>query len=213
MAATRVAAEAATTPRWVDEELSLEADPFRSLATWYAAAEQADPQAYAMALATVDAAGRPGLRMVLYRGLSAGALRFYTNYASRKAHELAANPHAALLFHWQPLRRQVRIEGRVAPLPAADSDAYFATRDRESQLGAWASRQSTPIASREALLAGMERMRERFAGQAVPRPPNWGGYGLVPDAFEFWQNRPNRLHDRLRYEHSGDAWRVERLSP
>jgi pyridoxamine 5'-phosphate oxidase len=198
---------------WVDAELELEADPFRSLAAWYAAAEQADPQPHAMALATVDGVGRPSLRMVLFRGVQAGALCFYTNYASRKAHELAANPHAALLFNWQPLRRQVRIEGEVAQLSAADSDAYFASRDRESQLGAWASRQSTPIASREALLEELERMRERFAGGPVPRPEHWGGYGLVPERFEFWQNRANRLHDRFRYDRAGTAWRVTRLSP
>lgn len=201
-----------TTP-WVDAELALQADPFRSLDAWYAEAEAVDPQAHAMALATVDAEGRPTLRMVLYRGVSAGALRFYTNYGSRKAHELAANPQAALLFHWKPLGRQIRIEGRVAQLSAADSDAYFATRDRESQLGSWASRQSEPMASREVLLAELERMRERFAGQPVPRPEHWGGYGLTPQRFEFWQNRPSRLHDRFRYDRDGEAWRVTRLQP
>jgi pyridoxamine 5'-phosphate oxidase len=203
---------AAASP-WIDAELALEPDPFRSFATWYAVAEQADPQPHAMGLATVDAQRRPSLRMVLFRGLAGGALRFYTNYTSRKARELSANPAAALLFHWPFLGRQVRIEGRVSPLPAADSDAYFATRDRESQLGAWASAQSTPLASREVLLEELERMRARFAGGPVPRPEHWGGYGLVPGRFEFWQNRPNRLHDRFRYTRQEPGWRVERLAP
>lgn len=198
---------------WVEEELRLEAGPFRSFETWFAAAEAVDAQANAMALATVGPDGQPSLRMVLYRGMEAGGPRFFTNLASRKAHELAAQPAAALLFHWQPLRRQVRIEGTVAPLPAASSDAYFAGRDRESQLGAWASRQSEPLPDRAALLARMEALRERYAGQPVPRPPFWGGYRLLPQRFEFWQNRPNRLHDRFRYEREGDAWRVQRLAP
>jgi pyridoxamine 5'-phosphate oxidase len=199
---------------WVDEELALQADPWASFAAWYAAAEAAAPDhAHEVALATVDAGGQPALRMVLYRGVRAGALSFFTNYASRKAVELAANPAAALLFYWRPLRRQVRIEGRVSPLPTAESDAYFASRDRESQLGAWASRQSAPIASREALLAELERMRERFAGQPVPRPEHWGGYGLAPERFEFWQNRPNRLHDRFRYQRAGEGWQARRLQP
>ena len=198
---------------WIDAELALAAEPFRSLAAWYAAAEGVDPQPHAVALATVDAAGRPSLRMVLYRGPRGEALRFFTNYESRKARELSENPQAALLFHWQPLGRQVRIEGRVRPLPAAESDAYFATRERESQLAAWASAQSAPIASREVLLEALERCRERFAGSAVPRPPRWGGYGLVPERFEFWQNRASRLHDRYRYDRAVGGWRVQRLAP
>jgi pyridoxamine 5'-phosphate oxidase len=204
---------AAETIRWVAAELGLQADPYPSFAAWYAAAEQADAQPQAMALASVDAAGQPSARMVLLRGVVEGAFCFFSHYAGRKARELAANPRAALLFYWQPLGRQVRIEGSVAALPAAHSDAYFAGRDRESQLGAWASAQSEPIASREALLAELERARERFAGAPVPRPAHWGGYGLLPQAFEFWQNRPNRLHDRFRYQRAGQAWRVERLAP
>ena len=204
---------AETGTAWVDAELGLAADPYRSFDTWYEAAAAADPQPYAMALATVDAQGQPSLRMVLFRGVVAGALRFYTNYGSRKAAELTANPRSALLFHWPALHRQLRIEGRVSILPAAESDAYFATRDRESQLGAWASHQSAPLASREHLLERMERFRERFAGGAVPRPPHWGGYGLLPARFEFWQNRANRLHDRYRYDRSGAGWQVQRLAP
>ncbi|HKI97950.1 MAG TPA: pyridoxamine 5'-phosphate oxidase [bacterium] len=204
---------AAGTNPWIDAELRLEPDPYSSFETWYAAAEAVVAQPHAMALATVDGEGRPSLRMVLFRQVADGAFRFYTNCGSRKAAELAANPAAALLFHWHPLGRQVRLEGRVSPLADEDSDAYFATRDRESQLGAWASRQSAPLASREALQAEMARMRERFADRPVPRPEHWGGYGLVPERFEFWQNRPNRLHDRFRYERESGGWRVERLSP
>jgi pyridoxamine 5'-phosphate oxidase len=211
---------------WIDAELKLEADPRRSFDRWYAAAEAADPQPQAMALATVDGAGQPHARMVLFRGWSEGGLRFFTNYTSGKGGELAANARAALLFYWQPLHRQVRIEGTVERLARAESEAYFASRDRESRLGAWASRQSTPIASRAALEQRMEAMRARFGKgngkgegksegeeEEVPCPPFWGGYRLRPALFEFWQNRPNRLHDRFRYLPAGEGWRAERLSP
>ncbi len=171
------------------------------------------PRADAMALATVDAAGRPSLRMVLYKGASAGGLRFYTNFGSRKARDLAANPQAALLFHWQPLHRQIRVEGRVERLPDEDSDAYFASRDREHRLSAWASPQSAPIASRSELVGRMDALRARFGEGPVPRPDFWGGYRLVPDRFEFWQGRDHRLHDRLAYEREGDGWRIVRLAP
>ncbi len=197
----------------IDAELDLWPDPYRSFAGWYAAAERADPLPHAMALATVAPDGRPSLRMVLYRGLAGEGLRFYTSYASRKADELLRNPRAAALFYWQPLRRQVRVEGAVELLPLEDSDAYFAGRDRDSQLSAWASAQSRPVPSREALLERQQAYRRHFASRAVPRPPFWGGYRLLPEVFEFWQNRPNRLHDRFRYTRSGGGWRVERLAP
>lgn len=197
----------------IDPELALDSDPYRSFATWYAAAESADPRPDAVALATADAGGPPSLRIVLFRGVQGGGFRFFTNYDSRKGRQLATNPYAALLFYWQPLGRQVRLEGRVEPLAPPESDAYFATRDRESQLSAWASRQSEPIASREALMAKVEALRERFAGGDVPRPEFWGGYCLLPSQFEFWHHRENRLHDRFRYTLGAEGWLVNRLSP
>ena len=200
-------------PILIDADLSLYDDPYRSFEAWYDAAAVVDPQPHAMALATVDAAGRPTVRMVLYRGRSAEGFRFFTNYDSPKAQDLEARCEASLLFYWQPLRRQVRIEGRVEKLPGGESDEYFAGRDRESQLGAWASRQSAPIPSRKALLERMEAMGRRFGEGPVPRPEFWGGYRLEPERFEFWQNRENRLHDRYSYTPHGEAWQVQRLSP
>ena len=203
-----------------DTKLGLSADPYESFARWYAEAEAAVPQAEAMALASVDDRGRPAVRMVLYRELNAGGLTFFTNYKSSKGKELANNPQAALLFFWQPLGRQVRVEGRVDRIDAESSSDYFATRERESQLGAWASRQSAPLGSREELLAELEATRERFAGGEVPRPEFWGGYCLVPDRFEFWQHQDSRLHDRFAYdlmaeggEGGPSGWRMTRLAP
>jgi pyridoxamine 5'-phosphate oxidase len=167
----------------------------------------------AMTLATVDARGRPRARMVLLKQADARGLTFYTNLESAKARELAAHPHAALVLYWPELHRQVRIEGRVARLRAAESDAYFATRPRGAQLGAWASPQSRVVATRAALEQRMAAARDRFAGADVPRPPHWGGFRLLPRAIEFWQGRPDRMHDRLRSTRGGGRWRRARLAP
>ncbi len=169
----------------------------------------------AMALATATRAGTPSVRIVLLRGLDERGLSFFTNYESRKAEELAANPDAAVVLNWgPPLRRQVRVEGRVERMTEAESLAYFQTRTRESRLGAWASPQSRPIADRAELDDRYAASGERFADvEDVPLPPFWGGFRLVPRAYELWENRPNRLHDRARYERSGDGWSCVRLAP
>jgi pyridoxamine 5'-phosphate oxidase len=167
----------------------------------------------AMTLATVDAAGQPAARTVLLKAIDPRGLTFYTNLDSRKARELAANPKAALLFWWPPHARQVRFEGTIEAVDEAEADAYFATRPRGSQLGAWASAQSSVIADRAALEAAEQEIAERFAGGPVPRPPFWGGYRLTPERVEFWQGRTNRLHDRLRYTRLADGWQIERLAP
>jgi len=191
-------------------------DPFEQFRRWFdeAAAAGID-QPEAVVLATADAAGRPSARHVLLKGVDDGFV-FYTNYASRKAADLAVNPWAALCFPWIQLSRQVRVSGPVHRVSAAESDAYFATRPRDSQLGAWASRQSEVIADRGVLEARVAEAAARFATGPVPRPPTWGGYRLVPLELEFWQGRPSRLHDRFRYHRPdpvGSVWRVERLSP
>lgn len=193
--------------------MDLPPDPFDAFSHWFAAAEADVPQAEAMTLATVDAAGVPAARVVLFKGFSGGGLRFFTNYTSAKAQDLSANRHAALVFFWQPLHRQVRITGATERLAAAESDAYFASRDRESQLGAWASDQSSIITSREVLIEAMEKAQKRFEGGPVPRPPHWGGYRLIPHTFEFWQGRDSRLHDRVRYTRDGGTWHQVRLAP
>ncbi|MBV8237139.1 MAG: pyridoxamine 5'-phosphate oxidase [Sphingomonas sp.] len=172
-------------------------DPFALFDAWYAEARASEPNdSNAMALATADAAGRPSVRMVLLKGHGRDGFVFYTNREGRKAGELAANPHAALLFHWKSLRRQIRIEGAVTLASDAESDAYFATRSRDSQLGAWASDQSRPLDARATFEARFAAMEARFAGQDVPRPPFWGGYRVVPERIEFWQDRAHRLHER-----------------
>ena len=189
-------------------------DPFALFDAWYAEAKSSeinDPNA--MALATVDAAGQPSVRMVLLKGHGPDGFVFYTNRESRKAGDLAAVPKAALLFHWKSLRRQVRIEGAVTHATDAESDAYFATRSRDSQLGAWASDQSRPLDARQTLEAAVARETERFEGADVPRPERWTGWRVVPYAVEFWRDRPFRLHDRLRFDRDGDGWTTERLWP
>jgi pyridoxamine 5'-phosphate oxidase len=192
----------------------LDADPFRAFHEWYGEVERSGlERADAMTLATATASGRPSARIVLYKGVARGGFLFFTNYESRKAGELDANPHAALVFHWIPFQRQVRIEGRVERTTREESEAYFATRPRDSQVGTWASPQSAPIESRELLERRAAEIVDRHAGGPIPCPPFWGGYRLVPDAFEFWIGRDHRLHDRFRYERSGGGWSVTRLAP
>lgn len=189
------------------------ADPFDLFQSWFTEALATDAEANAMTLATADADGRPDARIVLLKGHGRDGFMFYTNRTSRKATELAANPRAALLFHWKPQRRQVRIEGAVSLASDAESDAYFASRPRDSQLGAWASLQSQPLDSRETFEARFAAEAEKYAGRAVPRPPHWGGYRLVPDAIEFWQDREFRLHERRRFTRVGEDWREGLLYP
>ncbi len=167
----------------------------------------------AAALATVDASGRPSVRMVLVKTVDERGFVFYTNYSSRKAAELDANPKAALCFHWDPIGIQVRSEGAVARVPAEESDAYFASRPRGSQLGAWASEQSRPLDSRFALLRRYLSLQVRYAGREVPRPPHWGGYRLAPERIEFWSSEQYRLHDRRLFTRRGDGWEMTRLQP
>ncbi|MES1952233.1 pyridoxamine 5'-phosphate oxidase [Salinisphaera sp. S4-8] len=189
-------------------------DPLALFDDWYRLAQTAAMvEPTAMTLATVDASGRPSARIVLLKGFDADGFRFYTNYLSRKGEALAANPQAALVFWWEALERQVRIEGRVHKLDASASDAYFARRSRGSRLGAHASPQSRVIADRAELEQRVVDVEARFAELDVPRPDHWGGYALVPDMFEFWQARRSRLHDRLRYQRSAEHWHIDRLAP
>jgi pyridoxamine 5'-phosphate oxidase len=190
------------------------AEPLEQVQAWYAAAVDAGlPEPNAMALATATPEGVPSLRFVLLKAIDARGLEFFTNYESRKGGELAANQAAAAALYWQPLHRQVRLEGRVEVLPAEESDAYFASRTRGSQLGAWASQQSREIPDRAWLEARVAEAEARFPGQ-VPRPPFWGGYRLVPDSVELWEGREDRLHDRARFTRAPDGgWHEVRLSP
>jgi pyridoxamine 5'-phosphate oxidase len=196
------------------DEADALANPFDFFKLWFEQALNADlPEPNAMTLATVNAKGRPSARIVLIKGLDARGITFFTNYESRKGQELAQNPHAALLFHWTELERQVRIEGRVEKCSPEESDAYYLSRPAGSRLGAWASPQSQVIDSREVLEARVRQAQEDQQGDPQTRPPFWGGYRLVPDFFEFWQGRPSRLHDRLAYTLQGDSWAMSRLAP
>lgn len=194
-------------------------DPFALFDHWFAEAQASEPNdPNAMALATVGADGNPSVRMVLLKGHGPaaeglGGFIFYTNLESRKGGELATNPNVALLFHWKSLRRQIRIEGAVRRVTDATADAYFATRGRDSQLGAWASDQSRPLADRATFEARFEEMKARFEGKPVPRPPHWSGHIVVPDRIEFWQDREHRLHERWLYVRDGHAWTKGMLYP
>jgi pyridoxamine 5'-phosphate oxidase len=195
------------------DEGDVAADPIAQFQRWFHEAVQAAvPMVNAMTLATVDASSQPSARIVLLKGIDARGLVFYTDYASRKARELAANPRAALLLYWVELEREVRVEGVVEKTSIAESDEYFATRPLGSRLAANASSQSAILANRSALEQRYAEIEQRY-GSAPPRPSTWGGYRLSPNAIEFWQGRPNRLHDRLQYTRSGNGWTIARLAP
>jgi pyridoxamine 5'-phosphate oxidase len=189
-------------------------DPFDLFAKWFAEAKEKeinDPNA--MAVASVDARGRPSIRMVLLKDFDAGGFVFYTNYESRKGTEILGNPQAALLFHWKSLRRQVRIEGPVEKVSDTEADDYFHSRPRQSQIGAWASQQSRPLESRFALEKAVAKYAAKYPVGTIPRPPYWSGFRIRPDYFEFWEDRPFRLHDRLIFKPAGNGWATEKLYP
>jgi pyridoxamine 5'-phosphate oxidase len=188
-------------------------DPIARFQELFERARPTEPDVTAMALATADPAGAPSVRMVLLKSADASGFVFFTNYGSRKARELTANARAALCFYWPSIGTQVRVEGAVERVRAEESDAYFATRPRESQLGAWASAQSTPLESPAALRASFDRAAREFEGRTVPRPHHWGGFRVRPARIEFWTAGEFRLHDRLLYARQGDGWTVERLHP
>lgn len=189
-------------------------DPFALFDTWFAEARETElNDSNAMTIATADADGQPAARMVLLKGHGPDGFVFYTNQESRKAADIAANPKAAILFHWKSKRRQIRIEGPLSVVADDVADAYFATRSRDSQLGAWASDQSQPLASRETFEARFAAMKEKFSGGDVPRPSHWSGYILRPERFEFWQDREHRLHERRTYQRDGGNWTEGMLYP
>lgn len=192
---------------------SLDADPIAQFAAWYERARAEVPLSDAMTLATVDEQGRPDARMVLLKGFGAEGFRFFTNLDSAKARQIDGVEQGALVIYWRELDRQVRIRGSIARLSDADSDDYFATRPRDSQIGAWASPQSRPLADREALDARVAEIEARFAGEHVGRPPRWGGFAVRPEAIEFWQGQVGRLHDRFLYTRGAGRWAIERLAP
>lgn len=194
--------------------LLAEADPFALFSEWLKEALAREPNdGNAMALATVDEAGLPDLRMVLLKDVDPSGFVFFTNLESAKGRQLAANPRAALLFHWKSLRRQVRVRGAVSPVSAEEADAYWATRARPAQIGAWASEQSRPLPNRLALEKRIAEFGLKFGLGKAPRPPHWSGFRLAPQAIEFWRDRPFRLHERLVFERAGEGWTTHRLYP
>ena len=195
------------------DERTIDPDPLVQFGLWYRRAAEVVVAPESMALATADAQGRPSVRMVLLKSWGDDGFVFFTNYDGRKSHDLIANPQAALLFYWEPLGRQVRVEGAVSRTTDAESDAYYASRDLGSRVGAYASHQSQPIASRADLDASVEHWTTELRDGAVPRPPWWGGWRITPQAYEFWQQGQYRLHDRVRYEADGPAWTIDRLQP
>jgi pyridoxamine 5'-phosphate oxidase len=192
---------------------ALSADPIQQFREWYDRAAREAPLSHAMTLATVDADGSPDARMVLLKGFGSDGFRFFTNQSSAKALQLDASPRAALVLYWRELDRQVRIRGAVERVGDEEADEYFATRERDSQLGAWASPQSQQLAGRAELDARVAEVTKRFAGGRVPRPDFWGGYRVRPEEIEFWQGQVGRLHDRFLYVREGEGWRIERLAP
>lgn len=195
-------------------EDSVSLHPIEQFHQWFTEALSSDlPEPTAMTLATASAEGMPSARTVLLKGVDDAGFVWYTNYASEKGQQLEQNPVAALLFFWPELERQIRVTGTVERLTREESEIYFHSRPRESQLGAWASQQSTVVVSRDSLDASYASVQEKFREGDVPLPPTWGGYRLIPSAIEFWQGRPSRMHDRIRYRKDGDAWCIERLAP